>query len=476
MGSDRVPVTAATVHNFGRNVAFIPAVRAEPQDEQELLDLLNRHRGLPVRVLASGHSWSDAIKTSGLLVSVNRINHVRVDPSQGTVRVGAGCRIRCLVSELQKHGLTLPSIGLIDEQTVAGATATGTHGSGRHSLSHYVKRVRVAHYDNGTGEAVLREIDGGPELQAARCSLGLLGVIVELEMQVRPQYNVQEHARRWRSMPDLLQAEEDYPLQQFYLMPWSWHWFGQHRKETQRPRSRSAGLYRAYWHWGIDWGLHLVICLLVRILGARWLIRGFYRYMLPLVIARRWYVTDRSDRILVMEHELFRHIEIEFFVTRARLPATLEYLRQTLTVFGGRPWPGPVDSGLQSHEGTYCHHYPICVRRVLADDTLISMACPPDSGGLASDWYAISLISYDRPDRRSGFFEFAAFLARQLPRRFGARCHWGKYNPLDRSDNEHLYPQLPRFREVASALDGDSRFANRWLRETLLPESAGEAF
>jgi len=474
-------MTSKAVHNFGNNVSFTPATVAKPSNEEELLQLLKQHRGESIRVIASGHAWSDAIVTDDLLINVGNFDHVQINAERQTVTVGAGCKLKHLIEHLKPLGLTLPSLGLIDEQTAAGATATGTHGSGKHSLSHYVRRVRVAHYDPLTDEPVVSEIDAGENLLAARCSLGLLGVIVELELETRPVYHVQEHSQHHESLESILEAEKTFPLQQFYFMPWSWHFFGQHRVETSKPRSKTSGLYSAYWHWGIDWGLHLIVFLLVRILRFKAAIRGFFRFVLPFLIARKWRVTDDSHAMLTMEHELFRHIEIELFVTRSNLQPALDHVRETISIFGGqKPASEFGETVSAQNQGSYCHHYPICVRRVLADDTLISMASPfAQDDSLANsdvqidsaeDWYAISFISYERPDRRAGFFAFAESLASSMQSRFGARCHWGKYNPLNRSANEELYPNLNAFRQVVQKFDPKSRFSNDWLSRVLLED------
>ena len=463
---------ASQICNFGKNVCFTPAVYSEPRNERELLQLLSRYRDQSIRVVASRHAWSDGIKTDGLLISVHQINHVRVNQDRQTVMVGAGCQVKHLLPQLKRTGLTLPSVGLIDEQTIAGATATGTHGSGKHSLSHYIRGARVAHFDPGTGEPVITEIDAGDDLLAARCSLGLLGVIVELELELRPDYRVLEYAQRHDSLEQVLAAETEYPLQQFYLIPWSWQLFGQHRGETDLPRSRLAGLYRAYWHLGIDWGLHLLIFLMAKILRAGFLIRSFYRFILPLLIVRKWRVVDDSQKMLTMEHELFRHIEIEFFVKRSQLEASLDFVKYVMAAFGGQQPGSYLDVSLPAEFlGSYCHHYPVCIRRILCDDTLISATCAAATED-DEDWFAISLISYDWPGNREGFFSFARFLAATMPERFGARCHWGKFNPLSRETNEQLYPAIDQFRDVVRRFDRESRFANQWLREVLLGEPA----
>ncbi len=87
---------------------------------------------------------------------------------------------------------------------------------GRHSLSHYVIGVRVARYDSHSGSAVIVDITDGDELRAARCSLGCLGVILSVKIQCRPKYLVEEHFREYVKLDDVLSAEQEYPLQQFY--------------------------------------------------------------------------------------------------------------------------------------------------------------------------------------------------------------------------------------------------------------------
>ena len=118
-------------------------------------------------------------------------------------------------------------------------------------------------------------------------------------------------------------------------MPWSWRIFGHHRSETKQPRSKLAFLYRIYNFTVIDIGLHVVVVLLGRILKWRAALRLFYRWILPLTIARNWKVVDDSHAMLVMEHELFRHIEIEVFVPRSKLQPATDLLIDVVSVFGG---------------------------------------------------------------------------------------------------------------------------------------------
>jgi FAD/FMN-containing dehydrogenase len=112
------------------------------------------------------------------LLDMSQIQHVRCISGQEeapTVIVGAGCQIRKILAELKRQReWTLPSVGFVTEPSIAGPIATGTHGSGKNSLSHYVTKVRFACYDHQTGQAIIETIGQGLELKAARCAYRLL--------------------------------------------------------------------------------------------------------------------------------------------------------------------------------------------------------------------------------------------------------------------------------------------------------------
>ena len=470
---------ADIVENFGGNQRFRPAAYCMPLDEAGVLDILTRHRGQKIRAIGSLHAWSEAAVVEGVLVDLRNMSSVRVERRNGGywATVEGGCQIKRLLAELDRHGMTLPSLGLITEQTIAGATATGTHGSGKNSLSHYLAEVRIATYDPQTGEAVIRTIREGPELRAARCSLGLLGIVVSVSLWCRPQYMIEEEFRLYPELDEVLAAEAEYPLQQFYVLPWLWKYLAQHRREVNAPRSRSAWLYRLYWYFGIDIGMHLIVLALARVFGGAGAVQFYFRRIGLKLAIRRWCVVDKSQEILVMEHELFRHIEIELFVERPKLKASLDYVREIIETFAGnedsltpttreRLSEAGLLEELTNAAGVYTHHYVICIRRVLPDDTLISMA-----SGTGEDWYAISLISYARPNERAGFMRFAHFLAKSMAKVFAARPHWGKVCSLDANELEILYPNLPEFRAICEAYDPQHVFRNTWTERVVFGAS-----
>jgi FAD/FMN-containing dehydrogenase len=464
---------AMRIRNFGRNLDFTPEQYFAPQSASEVVDILSRVRGKRVRAIGALHSWSEAPREDEVVLSTEYLDDIRIEKrgEETWVVLGGGCRLKDILPKLDSHGLTLPTLGLITEQSIAGAAATGTHGSGRQSVSHFVDEVTIAHYDPATGEPTLTTIRDPALLRSARCSLGCMGIVVEVGIRCREQYRVEEHFGLYGDLVSVLDAEREFPLQQFFLIPYAWKYLAQHRRETPAPRSRPAWLYRWYWFVCMDVVLHLVILTLVRIFRSPRIARWFFRNVAISTAIRNWRVVDKSQSMLTMEHELFRHIEIEMFVPHDRLGEMLDFTRELLSHAAGERemeprWQqaivatGFADS-LQEVRGAYSHHYPICIRKVLADDTAISMSSGDQT------YYAVSFISYEAPRRREGFFQFASLLAHTTGKLFAARPHWGKVCPIDSAEVAGLYANLPEFRAACEQFDSRGAFRNPWLSDVL---------
>jgi FAD/FMN-containing dehydrogenase len=163
-----------------------PAVVARPRTVAEVVDAVRAARGT-VRVAGAGHSFGDLVATDGTLLDLRALTGLRaVDPAGGLVRVAAGTRLRAVNDLLAGHGLALPNLGDVDVQTVAGALATGTHGTG----------ARLGNLATGVAGLELVTADGsvlactGETLRAARISLGALGVVTEVTLRVVPAFRL----------------------------------------------------------------------------------------------------------------------------------------------------------------------------------------------------------------------------------------------------------------------------------------------
>jgi len=460
------------IRNFGGNVEVRPQRYVSPGSEQDVLAVLASHPQ-QLRVAGSRHSWSPLIQTEGVLLVLDRLTSVQVVHSAGStvVRAQGGCPIWKVLEALNDHGLTLPSVGLITAQTVAGAVSTGTHGSGRSSLSHFVREIRLACYEADGRTPRIVTLAGGPELRAARCSLGCLGVILEVTFATVPQYHVREQLLPVEGLEQALEQESAWPLQQFFLIPHLWKFYTQRRCVVPAGNRLFADLYRLYWSVFMDVGLHLFVLAATRLPSSRRLVHLLFQRILPWCIFSRLAVTDRSDRQLVMQHDLFRHLEEELFVRREQLAEALLIVEEVLRLadnpvhtLDSRVRTRLSDAGLleplEHLSGTWTHHYPVCIRRVAPDDTLISM-----SAGTFDDWYAISLITYVQP--REPFLRVAAFLAQALCRLCEARPHWGKWFPWHDAECVPQYPGMAEFRRIAQRHDPQGVFRNEFVRQVL---------
>ncbi len=471
--------TQHTVQNFGRDVSFTPQKSYQPTSEADVLRILAEHRGSRIRVIGRLHSYSEAACCEDVLLDLRLMNSVKVEQRGDRVwaTIGAGCQVKRVLAELDQQGLTLPAVGLITEQAIVGAISTGTHGSGKHSLSHYVAEVRIATYDAETAEPVIRTINAGPELQAARCSLGCLGVIVSVSLWVRPQYNVEEHFQRYDTLAEVIAAEEQFSLQQFYVIPWRWDYWVQHRREVAAPRSWLEWLYRAYFFICMEVGLHLAVIFLSQFCRHRAATHFFFRRVLPLTVIRGWKAVGKSQDMLVMEHELFRHVEIELFVKRSKLEDSLNFVRELVSYFDGNDFAlsaatrerlGPLNLLKPTDIGAYTHCYPICIRRILPDDTLISMASSDHE-----DSYSISFNCYARLAELHGFNRFCEVLTHCMAHLFEARPHWGKISPMNAELVKSLYLHLGDFQRITAQFDPNANFRNDWVSRLLFADSNG---
>ena len=181
--------------NWSGRLRAKPARIASLSSEAEVVDAVRSatNSGLRMRVVGAAHSHAPLVPTEGAVFDLAGMNGlVAVDRTAGTARVRAGTRIADLGVPLRAEGVALLNQGDIDRQAIAGAVATGTHGTGENlrNLSASVVGARLVLAD---GSRVECSAEHEPELfQAARLNLGALGVITELTLAVRPAYRLQE--------------------------------------------------------------------------------------------------------------------------------------------------------------------------------------------------------------------------------------------------------------------------------------------
>jgi hypothetical protein len=188
------------------NWAKLASCRAEfacvPTNVEELAEAVRqaRARGLRVRVVASGFSWSSVVPSDEALIFCERLDRIAVDvsdPARPTVWAEAGVTNRQLNHELGRFGLCMPWNVVLETVRVAGIVSTGTHGTGKDTatVGDLVEALEVVDADGRT-RLLSEQTVGAGVMSAARLGLGLFGVIARVKLRVVPICRVRQTDRR----------------------------------------------------------------------------------------------------------------------------------------------------------------------------------------------------------------------------------------------------------------------------------------
>lgn len=180
-----------TLTNWAGNITYTAKELHRPHSLDALATLVADSR--KVRVLGSGHSFNEIAEPGddGVLLSLTALPPaVDVDTTARTVRVAGGVRYAELARQVHEHGLALHNMASLPHISVAGSVATGTHGSGvtNGSLASAVREVELITSDGST-VTIAR---GEDRFDGAVTSLGALGVVTALTLDLEPDFEVSQ--------------------------------------------------------------------------------------------------------------------------------------------------------------------------------------------------------------------------------------------------------------------------------------------
>lgn len=197
----------ALLMNWSENFTFEATGVERPKTIAQLQDVV---AAAPrAKAVGTRHCFTRiADSPGGVLVDTSGLDvGVTVDHDTMTATVPAGWSYSKIVAELEAQGVALPNLASLPHVSIAGATATGTHGSGD---TNQVMAACMSGIELVDGEGELRTIDSGhPDLKALSVGLGAFGIFTTLTVDVEPSYLVQGAYFRETSWQNLLDNLDD---------------------------------------------------------------------------------------------------------------------------------------------------------------------------------------------------------------------------------------------------------------------------
>jgi xylitol oxidase len=408
--------------NWAGNVVFAAERCHRPRSVPELQRLVAEAR--QVRALGTGHSFSRLADTSGDLVSVAGLPRVvEIDTVKAAVRVSGGLCYDDIARPLQDAGRALRNLGSVPHISVAGACATGTHGSGvgNGNLATAVSAIEMV--TAGGDIATVRRDSPGGQFGGMVVALGALGIVTSLTLDTVPAFDVQQYV--YEDLPlDQVTRHFDEVIASAYSVSLFTDWRG--------PRFTQAWLKQqveadgsAPWIPEQRWAggtlaagpRHPIAGLAARNCTEQLGVAGPWHQRLPHFRAE---FAPGTGAELQSEYLVPRERAVEALLALERIAARLAPLVQIAEL-----------------------------RTVAADDLWLSPSYQRDSVAFHFTWIA------DEPAVTRALAGVEENLAP-----FAARPHWGKLWGIGPESLARLYPRLTDFRRLMSFYDPAGKFRN----------------
>lgn len=422
--------------NWSKVHSALPTAWESPRSSAEVADLLGRAVRAKQRVRPMGgrHSWSDIAQPEHVALDLDHMREViNLDAAARTARVQAGIRLHELTDALDRVGLAMPILGSISQQSIAGATSTGTHGSSlvHGNLSSLLEEIVLI---TPRGQE-LRIGRGDPRMAAARVGLGALGVIVEVVLRVAPAFTLIGEVEVMPIRDAARQLSEIAASSEFVKVWWL-------------PGARGAHVFR-----------YLRTPMTpVDVSGQRAFDEHFVnRWVFPAALAAgvRWpSITRRMNHFVASSY--FERPAVPVKSHHAFNVAMPPIHRETEYAFGLDDAPSAIDALADLVERERLPvNFPVEVRFVREDAAWMSPA-------FGRPTVQIGAYMTEGAGRARFFHAFE-----QIAHAHGARPHWGKEMDVDAAYVARVFPQAKAFRELARELDPEGTMRNPFLDRVL---------
>ena len=421
-----------TSGNWAGNYFYQARRILQPESIEQLQGVVRHSQ--KVKALGTRHSFNDIADSPENLVSLKYFDKVlHLDREQKTVTVEAGVRYGELCQWLDREGFALHNLASLPHISIAGACATGTHGSGD-SLGNLATIVSAMEIVTANGERlILSRVENSGIFDGTVIALGGLGVVTKLTLEVCPGFEMQQDV--YESLPlTRLEGHFDELTSLGYSVSiftdWSSTTFNQvwlKRRVTDgislQTEPELLGTKLATRH------LHPIARLSAENCTEQMGICGPWYERLPHF---RLGFTPSSGEELQSEYILPRQDAIPAFQEILKI-------RNHITPL------------LQISE----------IRTIAADTLWMSPCYRQDSVAIHFTW---------KKDWE-GVRQVLPLLEERLAQ-FGARPHWGKLFTMQPDRLQSLYPKLPAFRSLLQQYDPLGKFRNSFLDRYIFGNSS----
>jgi L-gulono-1,4-lactone dehydrogenase len=430
-----------TMAEMWRNWAGVqrcdPVEIVDPQCEEDVSAAVVRaaERGQVLRAVGSGHSFTAAVLTDGVLLRMDRMSRVHhVDRVSGLVEVEAGIVLRDLNALLATHGLAMENLGDVDVQTISGAISTGTHGTGARlrNISSQVVGMRVV---TGNGDVVSFDENDTELLNAARVSLGALGVVTSVKLQTVPQFTLRrsdETIDLDQALDRMLALANEHDHFEFFVFPYAKKVLAKTTDRVDEPPKPVSKAKRYFEDVLLENRAYGLVCRAGRRFPG--LIPKLNR--LNTAVAGGTKRQDFSHNIFATRRDV-RFNEMEYSIERDAAPQAIRAVMQLV------------------EKQRLAVNFPLEVRFVAGDDAMLSPSHQRDSCYIAVHMF--QNMEYE-PFFRS---------VESIMSEHAGRPHWGKWHFQTAETLAPRYPQWERFNEIRSRYDPQGVFANSYINSVL---------
>ncbi|MBT2424007.1 FAD-binding protein [Streptomyces sp. ISL-22] len=412
-----------TITNWAGNITYTTKELHRPYSLDALRALVAGSE--KVRVLGSGHSFNDLAEPGpeGVLLSVAGLPPlIDVDRTARTVRVSGGVRYAELARAVDAQGLALPNMASLPHISVAGSVATGTHGSGvgNGSLAAAVREVELVTAD-GSVVTVGRDEQ---RFGGAVTSLGALGVVTSLTLDLEPSFEIEQHVFTELPLAGLDSRRFETVMASAYSVSLFTDWREPGFRQVWLKRRTDQPLPEVPWAAPATEQMHPVPGMPAENCTRQFGTPGPWHQRLPHFRAE---FTPSSGAELQSEYLLPRSYAVEAL-------QAIDKIRNTVA---------PV---LQTCE----------VRTVAADEQWLSPSYGRDTVALHFTWI----------EDTAAVVPVVRRLEEALDA-FAPRPHWGKVFAVPARVLRGRYPRLADFRVLARELDPGRKFANAFVQDIL---------